>query len=135
MEAKEFDSVQSSPESLSRKQQEAIPHLVGARSLQEGCRKAKISKSTMFTWLKNPAFNFELQRVRQAMITESLERLKGGITEAIEELLTLTKAKEKTIKLRACQTILNLYLKVREADEFEKRLEKIEQFVLERRQQ
>ena len=41
---------------LTRKQREAIPHLVGARSLEEGCKKARIAKFTLYHWLSDDPF-------------------------------------------------------------------------------
>ena len=38
---------------LTRKQREAIPYLVGARSLEQGCKEAKLGKTTLYAWLKD----------------------------------------------------------------------------------
>ena len=39
---------------LSRKQREAIPSLIGARSLEEGRKRAKVGQRTLYRWLKEP---------------------------------------------------------------------------------
>jgi len=118
---------------LTRKQKEAIPHLVGARSFEEGCRKARIAKATLYGWLKNENFKAELERQRDEVINESLERLKSSVTQAIEGFIELMEAKEKPIRIRACEKILDFFFKTKEVEEIEDRLEKIEKIVLERK--
>ena len=118
---------------LTRKQVEAIPHLVGARSLEEGCKKARVAKSTLYQWLKDETFKNELERQRDEVIREALERLKASITRAVDGLIKLAEDKEKGIRLRAIEKILDFFLKVKEVDEIEVRLEKVERVILERR--
>ena len=118
---------------LTRKQVEAIPHLVGARSFEEGCRKARIGKTTLYQWLKDDAFKSELERHREEVIREALERLKTSVTRAVDGLIALSEDKEKGVRLRAIEKILDLFFKTREQEEIEGRLEKIERIILERR--
>jgi len=118
---------------LTRKQKEAIPYLVGARSFEDGCRRAKLSKSTLYAWFRNENFKSELERTRQEVIEEALGRLKSGVTNAIDGLLGLVQDKEKWIKLRACEKVIDLFMKVREVEELEGRLEKIERIILEKK--
>ena len=118
---------------LSRKQIEAIPHLVGAGSLEAGRKKAGVAKTTLYQWLKDETFKAELERTREAVTREALDRLKGAITRAVEGLIHLAVDKNKSVRLRACEKVIDFFLKVREADEIECRLEKIERIILERR--
>jgi len=67
------------------------------------------------------------------MITDALERLKAGITKAVDGLLKLSEDREKGIKLRACGKVLEFFLKIKEIDELEGRVEKIERIILEKR--
>lgn len=124
---------QTESNGLTRKQKEAIPHLICARSLEEGCRKARIAKATLYEWLKDGGFKSELERQREKVITDALERLKAGITRAVDGLLELSEDKEKGIRLRACEKVLDFFLKTKEIEELEGRLEKIERIILERR--
>ena len=118
---------------LSRKQVEAIPYLVGARSLEEGCRKARVAKSTLYQWLKDEPFRKELARHREQITSEALERLKASITRAVDGLIELVGDKDKGIRFRAIEKVLDFFMKVKEADELEARLEKVERVMLERR--
>ena len=118
---------------LTRKQQEAIPHLIGARSLEEGRRKARIAKATLYEWLKQETFQEALERQRQQVITEALERLKASVTQAVDVLVELMGAEELSIKLRTATTILEFALRVKEAEEIVERLGKVERIIFERR--
>jgi tetrahydromethanopterin S-methyltransferase subunit G len=114
---------------LTRKQREAIPHLIGARSLEEGRINAKVSKTTLYEWLKDETFNAELERQRETVISEALNRLKAAIGKAVEELTGLMDSTEESIKLRACDKVLDHFLKVKEIEEIETRLSELEKTV------
>ena len=118
---------------LSAKQREAIVHLVGARSLEEGRKRARISKSTLFEWLRQPTFKEALEEARKEVIDEGLARLKSGVTQAIDSLLSLINDPVKWVRLRASEKILDTYLRLKEMEEFETRLQSIEKIVIERR--
>jgi len=118
---------------LTRKQREAIPHLIGARSLEAGCRKAGIVKSTLWHWMKEKSFREEMEKSREEVISDALQRLKNGISKAIDELLKLVEDKNKLIKIRAAEKVLDFYLRVKELDEVEGRLQTIEKIILEKR--
>lgn len=118
---------------LTRKQKEAIPHLIGTRSMEEGRVKAKLSKSTLYQWLKDETFKAELKRQREDMIAEALDRLKRAITTAVQGLTELMGAPEKNIKIRACERTLEFFFRAKELEEIEERLETVEKIVLERR--
>src|SRR5208337_689479 len=115
--------------SLTRKQREAIPHLIGARSLEAGRKKAKPSKSTLYKWLQDETFKADLDRQREAIISEALDRLKASIGKAVEVLTGLMDAPEKNIKIRACERVLEFFLKAKEIEEIEARLSELEKSV------
>lgn len=112
---------------LTAKQKAAIPHLIGARNLEEGSRSARISKVTLYQWLNNPAFKKALDDGREAIIEEGLARLKGAVSMAVSGLLELCEDPEKNIKLRACDKILDFFLRSREIEDVLRRLERIEE--------
>jgi hypothetical protein len=118
---------------LTPKQIEAIPHLIGAKSIEAGCRRAKIAKATLYRWLKSDAFKSEMEKARESVIREALGRLKNAITVAVDGLVELARDKNKNVKIRACEKIIDLFLRVKEVEEIEGRLEKIESIIIERR--
>jgi hypothetical protein len=119
---------------LTRKQKECIPWLIGARSLEEGRLKARVSKATLFKWLKEDAFKAELDHQREIVISEALDRLKASLGKAVDELAGLIDAEEKNIKIRACERVIDFFLKTKELSEIEGRLSALENAVTERGQ-
>jgi len=100
------------PETLTRRQRVVLLHLITTPSLEEGCRKARVSKTTVYAWLKEPGFQAELKRLRQTLLDEAFDRLKVGITQAVDKLLSLLEAdRQPGIQLRAAQTLLDQGIK------------------------
>ena len=124
---------QTKTNQLTNRQRAAIPHLIGARSLEEARRKARVAKATFYGWLKEEAFQAELRRQQGQVVTEALERLKAGVSEAVDGLVELMKAEEKNIKLRACHGVLDFTLRAKEMEELIERLAKVEKLVSERK--
>ena len=104
-----------------------LPYLITAPSLEEGCRKARVSKTTVYAWLKEPGFQAELKRLRQALLDEAFDRLKVGMTQAVDKLLSLLEADGQLgIQLRAAQTLLDQGIKAVELQDLAHRLEELE---------
>jgi len=62
-------------EKLSPRQIRVIPYLLVAPSIEEGCKRARISKAAVYEWLKDEAFRQELKRQRDAVIERALDSL------------------------------------------------------------
>ena len=63
---------------LTNRQKAAIPHLIGARSLEEARQKARVAKATFYGWLKEEAFQAELRRQQSQVVTEALNASRRG---------------------------------------------------------
>ncbi len=118
---------QTKMDGLSRKQISALPHFIAPKSIEVGCRAAKISKSTFYEWLQDNAFKVALDTLRTQTITGAIDCLKAGIVGAVEKLLTLLNSKDESIRLRASQTAIDYYLKIVTAAQFETRLALLEE--------
>ena len=118
---------------LSNKQLLTITHILNSSSIEEACKKANISRSTYYSWLKNDEFKAKLKQQRGEMIKTALDRLRLAITKAVEELIKLTEAKREEVRRLACNDIITHALKSIEIEEIEQRLDKIEVTVLEGR--
>ena len=118
---------------LTTRQRRAIPLVLAAKNIEEGCRAAKITAVTWYAWLKNEGFKAEVDRQREAVISEALDRLKAAINEAVEGLTGLMSAEEKTVRLRACERVLEYFLKAKEIEDIEERLGRIEKLIEERK--
>ncbi len=119
---------------LTRRQRAVLPHLLSTPSLEEGCRKARVSRTTVYEWLKEPGFQAELKRLRKVLLDETLERLRLALTEAVNKLLELLRTERQPgIQLRAALGLLDHGLKAVELQDLESRLEAVEQHVQEQR--
>jgi hypothetical protein len=101
----------------------------GARSIDEGCRSAGITKQTWHNWMKDGGFKAEVDRQREAVISEALDGLKGSVRGAVEGLRSLLDVDEKNIRLRACGEVLDYFLKAREIEGIERRLDELEKIM------
>jgi transposase len=72
---------------LTNRQLLAIPHIISSFSIQEAFQKAKVSRITLYNWLKEENFKAELKRQRDEIIRSALERLESAITKAVKELI------------------------------------------------
>lgn len=119
-----------SSETLTRRQRAVLPYLITTPSLEEGCRKARVSKTTVYVWLKEPGFQTELKRLRQALVDEAFDRLKAGLIQAVDKLLELLHAEGQVgIQLRAAQALLDHGVKAVELQDLAQRVEELERAV------
>ena len=111
---------------LSNRQLLTISQIIASTTLEEARRKAKVSKGTLYAWLKDETFKAELKRQRDEVIKESLARLKGAITKAVEELVKLLDSEKPELKRLVCRDILDYALKAIEIEDIEERIDQLE---------
>ena len=116
-------------DTLKQKQLAALPHFIAPRSIEAGCRAAKISKSTFYEWIRDNTFKTELDTLRSQTIDGAVDCLKAGIVGAVEKLMGLLNSKDESIKLRSAQTAIDYYLKVVNAEQIESRLATLEKSI------
>ena len=120
----------SSIAELTARQQLAITEILASRSLEEARRRIRASKGTLYGWLKDPIFQAELVRQRRAAVEQAFERLKAGLTQAVDKLLELLRAEgQPGIQLRAAQALLDHGLKAVELQDLARRVEELEKVV------
>src|SRR5262245_56769243 len=111
---------------LTARQMRVIPYLLGAPSLEEGCKRAQVSKVTVYEWSKQENFRQELKRQRHEMIERALVSLKANVSKATETLVKLLDSKSEPIKARAAEDIIEFAQKAIEHEELERRIEALE---------
>jgi len=115
---------------LTDKQIKAIPHLIAAGTYDEGCKKARISRNTLYKWLKDPPFKTELQRHRDVVIEEALDTLKGNINKAVDTLVSLLgSAGSDSLKRLICNDIIGHTIKSKELEDLEERITALEKTI------
>lgn len=118
---------------LTERQRRCLPFLISCKNVTEGCRSAGITTECFYTWLEQPTFKAELNRLRNAAMNEGLQQLRDAVTQASRKLIELLDSEVEETRRKAACNILEFSLKIEELQEIEGRLESIESLVLERR--
>jgi putative insertion element HTH domain-containing protein len=118
---------------LTPNQWRVIPYLLAAPSIEEGCKRARISKATVYQWLKDQNFRQELKRRRDAIIEQALDSLKANLSQASETLVKHLNSTRENISIRAAESIIDFVQKAIEHEELEKRIEALETRVSQQR--
>lgn len=111
---------------LTARQQLAVVEILSSRSLEEARKRVRAAKGTFYGWLRDPTFQQELSRQKQALVHQAVNRLRFGIGQATEKLLALLDNGRPSVQLRSAQTILDYGFKAVEMEDIESRLAAIE---------
>jgi AcrR family transcriptional regulator len=111
---------------LTANQKRVIPYLLAAPSIEEGCKRARVSKAAVYQWLKDEVFRQELKRQRDAIIERALDSLKANLAKAAETLVKHLTSTRENISIRAAERIIEFTQKSLEHEELERRIEALE---------
>jgi hypothetical protein len=121
------------PKELTARQSRVIPYLLAAPSLEEGCKRARVSKVTVYAWLKQEVFRKELKQRRDELIERALDTLKTAVAKATETLVKHLDCEQPTISLRAAQSIVGFAQSTLECEKLEKRIQILEERLIQQR--
>jgi hypothetical protein len=117
---------------LADRQLKAIAVIVASPTYSEGCKKAKINRTTFYEWLKEPEFKAELDRQRDKITAEAFAILTQNITRAVETLTGLLDTQDNRLKRLAAKDVIDFIIRHKENEDLEKRLTVIEQRLAEK---
>jgi uncharacterized protein YerC len=120
-------------ESLSPRQSKVISILIQARTIEDGAKKAGVSKTTIYKWMHITSFREELTRRKNEVMDVALEDLKTHVKKAVEVLGALLNSDSEAIRRYVANDILTHALKAKELQDIEERLSGIERIVCEKR--
>ena len=112
---------------LTDRQIKAIPHIVSSSTYTQGCKKAKINKTTLYKWLKGPEFKAELDRQRDEVSAEAFGVLSQSLTKAVETLTGLLDNKDDRLKRLTAKDIIDFIIRHKENENLDKRLTAVEE--------
>ena len=112
---------------LTDRQLKAIPHIVSNPTYDEGCKKARINRTTLYKWLKEPKFKAELDRQRNEVAAEAFGVLSQSLTKAVETLVDLLDNKDNRLKRLTAKDVINFIIRHKENEDLDKRMAAIEQ--------
>ncbi|HKA53036.1 MAG TPA: hypothetical protein VKJ47_05190, partial [Candidatus Binatia bacterium] len=101
-------------ETLPPKQQRAVLALLTCPDVATAAKTARVGRSTLHVWLKEPAFAAALEDARTEQTTEALALLRAGLIGSVQRLTALMHGDEPGIALRAAQTLLEHAMKLRQ---------------------
>jgi len=114
---------------LTANQLKTINQLLENNSIEEAARKARLSRGTVYNWLKQELFRNQLEKERKALFEEGLNTLKGATAKAAKTLINLLESKDENTKRLAAKEIINVTLKVTEIRNLEERVSQLEDLV------
>ncbi len=114
-------------DTLSPRQQRALPFLIAGRTIEEGCQSARISRALYYEWIGEAPFHAALTAAREKIIEDAIGRLKSAVTRAMDKVIVLMDgAGAEGVQLRAALALLETFFKLREQDQIISRLELLE---------
>lgn len=118
---------------LTTRQARFLPVLLASTTYTAACEKGRVSRDTLYEWLKDPAFKAELDRQRDELAAQGLALLSQSIVKAVETLAGLLDAGDGRLRRLAARDILDQHTKYREQHELERRIAVIEASLAQRR--
>lgn len=120
------DLKQASGPAFTARQQKLLIELVKNPDIQAAAREAGVGRSTAYRWLEDSAFAAELTRLRDQAMKEALDSVKALTTRAAMELVGLLDTQDERLRRMLCNDILGHAIKVRELEDVERRLARLE---------
>jgi hypothetical protein len=111
---------------LTDRQLKAIPIIVTSPTYSEGCKKAKLNRTTFYEWLKDPEFKAVLDRQRDDIAAEAFGVLSQSLTKAVETLVCMLDNKDDRLKRLTAKDIIDFIIRHKEIVDIDRRLVAIE---------
>ena len=112
---------------LTARQQRLLIELVKNTDLQKAARTAGVGRTTVYRWLEDSRFAAVLARLRNETMKDALDSVKALTARAAQELAGLLDTEDERLKRLLCNDILGHAIKVRELEEIERRLVRMEE--------
>lgn len=112
---------------LTDRQFKFLPVLLANATYAEACRKGRVSRQTLYEWLRQPAFKAELDRQRDELVAQGFALLSQSVVKAVETLVELLDGGDRNVRRLAAVNILSQHLRFRELDDLARRIDAIEE--------
>jgi len=114
---------------LTAKQEKAIAALLTEGSVAAAATKAGIATSTLFGWLRDPAFDTAYRAARREAVGHAIARLQQLSTDAVAVLATVMADKNTpaSVRVTAAAKLLDMALRAVEIEDLEARIDQLEQ--------
>lgn len=116
---------------LTTRQAKAIPVLLSARSYEEGCKKARVSKTTFYTWMQDEVFSAEFHRQRNEIVEVAFGMIAQNIEKAVTTIVGLLDSKDERIQRLTARDLIDFIIRHKENEDLDKRLTQVEKLLAE----
>ena len=114
---------------LTANQLRAITYILENNSIEETARRTKVSRGTIYNWLKQDLFKARLEQERKTLFEEGLNALKGATAKAAKTLIDLLDCKDRNTRRLAAKEIISMAFKANEIKELEERIDRLEEIL------
>ena len=116
---------------LSPKQQRALEALLTRPTMKEAAAAAGVSETTLWRYMKDPAFSGELREARRLAYDHTIARLQRDSGDAVTVLrgLMMKEDAPAAARVSAARTLLDYADRFAEVDDLRGRLEELEDYL------
>lgn len=114
---------------LTASQLKALPHLLSTPRVSQAAVAAGVSRTTIYRWLEDPFFKYELDRWREEAKEEAILALKGMLIQSVQAVGELLQSDDERVRLGAARLALTYGFRVMEDQDIVRRLELLESSV------
>ena len=114
---------------LSRIQARALPILLSASSVAQGCRLAGISRDRYYDWMRLPEFKETYDTQSRELVRESFRSMKLLAGQSIEILGRLLNSRNENVRLKTVTLIIESLTRIIDQEEILPRLSELEKIV------
>jgi len=111
---------------LSAKQEKAIALIISGEENLETIKQLRISETTFYRWCNSEVFQYRLQQETKKLKNAALGKMQRLVDKSVNRLEVLLDSGDEKIVLRASQIIIDNVLKIRDLEELEERLARLE---------
>jgi hypothetical protein len=102
--------------SLTPRQSKAIIHLIEADTVSEAAQRSGVSRPTLYSWLKDPAFQDELAQARRADHQARMNALGQLMPKALAVLSKLMDNCDPRVRQKAASEVIKAYQALAQAE-------------------
>lgn len=114
-------------EKQKRSKEQALAVLATTTNYSEAARILGVGTERIYTWLKDPEFKAELEKLRSCLVEDAVSKMKAYTTKAVDTLANLMDDDVSQVRRGAANDILNHVGRFMELKELERRIEILEQ--------
>src|SRR5262249_51751185 len=123
----------SGPETLTRKQLAAVVALMESPTIEAAAQAVAVAVSTLYRWLKLPAFQAAYREARAEAVDDALARLQKGARKAADTLIRNCTCQKPTAEIAAAIAVLDRLVRLNDHADLEARIAALEELARQRR--